>query len=694
MKQDNLLRLLILGESSNDAEYILNVLRKGGYATRPTLIEHPDDLDGALSKRHWDLMITTERVGRYSAMDILDVLGRYEHDIPVIVIANQCSEDKTLDVLRAGAKDCIPKGYNRHLVFAVGRELENLQQRRRRRRCESNSRELRRRNKALLEASQDAVAYVLDGMHIHANPVYAKLFGFEDIDELEGMPIMDLVASEDQARFKGFMQDLRKSTNSAEHHIELKGLASTGGFSVAMEFVPASFEGEACHQVVARDLSRAEDLEKLDLIARQDTLTGLYSHTYFLERLEAFVAAAVETERRGFLLYVEIDDFGPLNESVGIAVSDKVIQHIARVIQGCIAGDAADLARFSDFAFTVLCPLTDADATEKFAQRILEGVRGQILEIDAHSVATTCSIGMAPITETSPNAQEILTRASNACTLARKAGGNRLQLYERLPETRSERAGAAWLAEEIRTAIADRRTVLLFQPIVSLHGKTEEIYEARLRVYDRNGEPILIDDLNQMSEEAAVVTEFDHWVVDSVLGTLAERKRAGHDTRLFVKLSDQAIQDETMVLAISKKLKQHGLSGDSLVFELNETSAMVQVKRAKAFTQGLKQIHCRTALDYFGSGLNSFKLLEHVAVDYLKFDGSFIRGLVGSPENQHAIRVMLEDARQLGRRTVAPQVEDANSLAILWQCGVDYAQGDYIAEPGREMGYEFVETEQ
>ncbi|MCP4044032.1 MAG: diguanylate cyclase, partial [Gammaproteobacteria bacterium] len=361
------IRLLLLNDSSNDAEYVLNILRKGGFATRPKLIEFGTEFKDAINQQIWDLILTTTMVGNTSATLILDILNRMDLDIPTIILTHESSEEETTKFLRDGAKDVVLLERNRHLLFVIQRELDNLSERRTRRRHEISIREFQRRTKGLLETLQDAVAYVLDGMHIHVNPVYLKLFGFKKMEELESVPIMDLIVPENQADFKTFLQGLRNHQEQKIKSIELVGLGPHGKFNVKMEFSPAIFEGEECHQVVTRDLSHWVDINKLNLIAQQDNLTALYSHQYFLQALDEAVTAAVEEEQRGFLIYLEIDNFRTIKETVGVAASDEIIKDIADILRDKISTGQI-LARFADATFTLLSKGNDIEPVREFAE--------------------------------------------------------------------------------------------------------------------------------------------------------------------------------------------------------------------------------------------------------------------------------------------------------------------------------------
>ena len=697
MGRDNILRLLFLEKSPNDAEILLNVLRKGGHATRPRHISTLGELENALTERNWDLLLSAYKMDDLTALDALEMLAHSGHDIPCIVVGDHVDEEQVIDVLIAGGKDLIPRDQTRRLLLAVRRELHNLETRRSRRKWKRRFREVQRRYEDLLESAPDAIAYVTDGMHINVNPEYQRIFGFEEADELEGLPMMDLVATEDQVRFKEFIRLLIKQEQEGTQSIEVSGLQADGSqFDLKMDFSEARFEGEDCFQVVAQSGQPSAELEaKLHLASQRDQLTELYNHGYFLEALEEAVSDAVDRDERSVLFYIELDDFGKLRQDLGVAASDRLICDIAAVVDEHYEhyGDRAALARFADFTFTALVKERDPALARANAEILRRAVEHHIAEIDDRSVAVTCSIGVAPLNENLAGPEEALDNASGTCRKLRLEGGNAVALFEPKVVRKKKADDTSGLVDEIKAALSQNRLALLFQPVVSLHGETEEVYEIFLRANGESGHPLPTAQVFRVAEEAGIVTDLDAWVVENALTALAARRKAGYDTRFFIKLSDKAIMDEQMLLNINKALNANELSGEHLVVELSETAATTQLKYARAFAHGLKQIQCGAALDHFGSGLDSFKLLNHLEVDYLKIDGSYIRGLVENQEHQAAVRSIHDTAQAMGKKTIATSVEDANSLAILWISGVNFAQGDYVQEASEDMTYDFSSTD-
>src|SRR5690606_11445272 len=179
----------------------------------------------------------------------------------------------------------------------------------------------------------------------------------------------------------------------------------------------------------------------------------------------------------------------------------------------------------------------------------------------------------------------------------------------------------------------------------------------------------------------------DRWVIANAIRALAEREKAGTRTTFFIKLGTQTLGDPTMLPWIAQQLKNARQRGDALVFELSESKAVTNLKPARAFAKGLEQIHCGFALEQFGSGLNSFQLLKHIPAHYLKIDRNFMADLPKHKDNQDRIKEICDQAHHAGKLTVAEFVEDAASMSILFSCGVNFVQGNFLQEPEKILSH-------
>ncbi|MDX1599242.1 MAG: PAS domain S-box protein, partial [Marinobacter sp.] len=210
-KKNATVHLLILDPSQNDAESLISLLRNSGKATRAHRITSEEDLEEALKGGSWDLLLARDIDQEFSADDALAMIRRMDKDIPFVLLTGEYDRDRTVSVMRAGAQDTVPFDYTDQLVLVVNRELASLDERRRRRVLESHLREAEQRCQLLLESSKDAIAYINDGMHIYANRSYLDFLGYEDIDELICIPVLDTLTPESQERYKEFMKSFAES---------------------------------------------------------------------------------------------------------------------------------------------------------------------------------------------------------------------------------------------------------------------------------------------------------------------------------------------------------------------------------------------------------------------------------------------------------------------------------------------------
>ncbi len=695
MIQDNIIRLIVIEESANDAEVILNSLRKARYPIRPKHVEDAEDLQNALSAQEWDLIITVPEVGEFSARQACELVKTSNQDIPIIVLCHKFSAECMGDLMDAGARHVIPGGHDLCLQHAVKKELYDLSNRQNLRHLEQMYRQSQQHNKMLLETSRDAISYVHDGMHIHANPAYLEMFGYESLEDLESMPVMDLVTPEDHVKFKDFMREYMTDENEEDRDIELMGWRvqknKRSKFRLKMEVSQALYENEKCIQIIIRDQTDSKELEKKlkEKFGKLDQLTELYNRTHFIQLVEKALTKTMETHIRSMVLYVALDRFTEIRERVGIGNSDPIIKNIAKALKE-EAGEVT-LARFSEYVFVFLLHDTDVAQAQQFAEKIRKTVEACVTELEEQSVIATCSIGIAQVLASAGTPQNVLGDAHTACKSAQSQGGNRIEVYKAMVKNNAGDAALQDVAKMIETAIEEKRFHLAYQPIVSLRGEEEEIYEVFLRMVDAEGKPVPPGTLFAAAEKANLSMHLDKWVLKEAVRILKQREVEKFNTHFFIKLSDQAVKDEALLVHINKLLKAAQVSADRLTIEISEATAISQIKHAKAFVSQLQRIGCRSAIEHFGTGLNSETLLKHLSVNYIKIDSSYAKGLSSSTEHQTSVKQIVELAHRYEKQTIAEAVEDANSLAVLFQCEADFAQGHYIQEPINTMDYDFTE---
>ena len=243
---------------------------------------------------------------------------------------------------------------------------------------------------------------------------------------------------------------------------------------------------------------------------------------------------------------------------------------------------------------------------------------------------------------------------------------------ERL-RVKRELAALTWVGR-IRDALDENRMVLYSQPIVPLRGgKPSE--ELLIRMVDRNGEIVGPDVFLGVAEKYGLITEIDQWVVRQAVRLAATGRHVG------ANLSAESLVNPDMLPLIDNEIRRCGADPANLVFEITETAIMRDLETCHAFADGIVALGCGIALDDFGTGFGTFTHVKKLDVKYLKIDIEFVRGLMDSSANQHVVKAIVNLAQGFGCETIAEGVEDGDTLALLREFGVDFAQGFHLGRP-------------
>lgn len=677
------IRLLILEDSQNEAERLVSLFRNAGRATRVHRLTSSDDLADALQQT-WDLLIAAPQSENLDPAEAINAIRRQSKDIPVIQLLGSNDSDDVTEALTLGAQDALPQGEDERLLLVARRELDNLEERRSRRSAEVALRESEKRCQLLLDSSVDAITYVHDGMHIYANRSYLALFDYEDAEELEGMPMIDLIDCADQTRFKDFLKNYQNAEGYAE--LACNGIKADGqAFPARMSFSPATYDGEPCIQVVIRaESDNAELEERLREISSQDLVTGLFNRNHFIELMDQAADRAVKGAQQYSLVYIRIDRYPALLTEAGLSGIDLLLADLAGLLRNHFPAEA-QLARFGDDVFGVLQPGAAPEQIEAQLVQLARKVESHLFDVSGRTLQTTLSIGVAGLNETTAKAQEVLDRAHRSAD--ELSEGNGVKRFDPA-DILAAAANRGNIAAMIQQALDKNSFRLLFQPIISLRGDDNEHYEVLLRLLNPQGEEVPPKEFFAAVAETGLAEKIDRWVVLNSIKLLADHRAKGHNTCLFIHLSGCSLQDPTLLPWLSAALKTARLPADALAFQLNEADAVTYLKQTKALTLGLAELHCKVALNQFGCALNPFNTLKHLHVDFVKVDGSFVEDL-SKAENQEALTTLLASVHAQAKLTIVPFVESASVLATLWQAGVNYIQGHYLQGPSQSMDYEF-----
>lgn len=434
----------------------------------------------------------------------------------------------------------------------------------------------------------------------------------------------------------------------------------------------------------ARDITEKKAYEQqLYYQAQHDSLTGLYNRNYFRQELERVVPRVVRSGAECALLYIDLDKFKCVNDTVGHSAGDRLLIEVTKMCRAQLReGDV--MGRLGGDEFTILLYDVNEEAALKVAEKLRDAFeRYQFIEADKH-FNITCSLGMTLITSISKDADEVMAHADLACNAAKTQGRNKVVMYDAAQLQMPYLVENSGWASRVRNAVEEGLFRLVYQPIVSLKQPDMRSYEVLIRMREQGGE-ILPGGFIPAAERFGLMQNVDRWMVREVIARLADINRSAPiPVRFSMNLSGRALEEPNFVAVIQQALEGSGVPAELITFEISEASVMSRIASAGHFIEEIRALGCKVALDDFGVGFSSLSFLKQLPVDILKIDGSYISRLTESDVDQAMVQSIAQVARAMGKVTVAESVEDGATLTLLKKMGVDYVQGYYLGRPESE----------
>jgi len=617
-----------------------------------------------------------------------------EKNISPIIIASD--ENASTSVLKKyypyGARDIFQTHDNDRLLLIATREIDALNSRHHFIELEKLLAESETRCNSLLDSSEEAIAYIQGGMHMHVNPSYMSVFSYSDEDELAAKPVMDLVSSNYHNYFKQFLKSADQLTT--EHSIEVDCIRSDDGvFKARMIFSPAIYEGESCLQVKIENL---ELQNKLNIVSNKDPQTGLYSRHRFMQELETRENSKDPEAYKFSLLYILVDGFDELKTQHGLLTSDLILKEISGLLQSLVRQDMM-LYRFGDHSFTLLLESEDSQKAKYLAENLIRSINNHSYTMVENVTPPTLSIGLS-IPEIGEHIEQnqfsnlLLNEAYQACRDIYENGGNGFLAYENLArqiqgnEEISSIDDTVHLKELITYALDHDRFNLVYQPIVSIQGDSSENYAVLVRLLDSDNEEILPVHFLKQAVQYGLMSRIDRWVIKQSIEEIARQRRHGSRMNFFIQLSESAIRDDTLLLWVVDCIRETNAKGNWLTFQFNFPDIIDHMLAAEKLIQGLKKINCNIAINQYEDSKQTEQLLNRIPVDVIKLRFTILESIQHNAEDREKLIELNNFAYENKIKIVATRVEEPDLLSDLWEIGINYIQGFSLHEPAPVIG--------
>jgi diguanylate cyclase (GGDEF)-like protein len=421
---------------------------------------------------------------------------------------------------------------------------------------------------------------------------------------------------------------------------------------------------------------KKREAQRLSYLATRDELTGHLNRNSLREELAQAIERAKDENRHCAFLVASIDRLAMVNDGFGFDNGDEVIVAVGERLSRCLR--ASDIiGRTAGNKFGVILKNCSEREVSIVADRLRAAVRGSVIDTRGGKVSATSSVGAVWLPSGASSSQEAMLRAEETLERARAKGRDGFAVYQKSPQRETARLRLMSVADEVVQALRDGRLALAYQPIISAKSRETSHYESLLRMRKEDGAIVTAGAFIPAAEQLGIVQLVDRFALESIVAKL----KAHPSVTLAVNVSGTTAGDPAWLQSFVDYVRASRPVAERLIVELTETAALHHFEENAQFVSQLREMGVRVAIDDFGAGYTSFRNLQMLHVDTVKIDGSYVKDLSASPENQVFVRTLVGLAKNFNMKTVAEWVGSNEDAALLESFGVDYFQGFFFGEP-------------
>jgi diguanylate cyclase (GGDEF)-like protein/PAS domain S-box-containing protein len=531
------------------------------------------------------------------------------------------------------------------------------------------------------------------GRYIEVNDGFSRLSGYSASDVV-GRTVFEFSIMADITQRTRLIQEIEE--RGKVRNRELLGRNKDGELiTVDVSIDPLMLDGTPCLLITARDISQLKNAQaQIQHLAYHDSLTNLPNRALLMDRLSQQIALLKRHNLRGALLFLDLDHFKHINDSLGHPVGDSVLKIITARLEASVRLEDT-VARLGGDEFVVLISGLEGsrDAVVDQVQSLANTLRELLSEpmfLDGHRLQVTPSIGIALIPDHGSTPADLLKRADIALYRAKDSGRNAIQMFHTTMQ--KDASDRLRLENDLRQALARGEFSLSYQPQVDTRGNRIVGAEALLRWQHPSLGHLAPNQFIQVMEESGMILEVGNWILEEACKTgselLGKGLINGDDFSLCVNISPRQFRQSDFVERVERSLRTYELPNRLLKLEITEGIVIQNLDDTIAKMLQLKQLGISFAMDDFGTGYSSLTYLKRLPVDALKIDQSFVRDATSDPNDAEIVRAIVAMAASLNLAIIAEGVETQEQLDFLAQLDCHFYQGFLFSEPLSAAGFE------
>ena len=652
---NQLIHLLIAHEDPNEANKIKNIFKNSGWIVNAHRITSVEDLDESLRNQTWNILLAFGHSKLYLPAVIGNAIKKNDAQLRAIYLDDEYSSTNALQIFRCGFCDYLTLPEHDRLLYVASREIKSQEDHRVAFAAQSVMAETNARSQLLMDSTADAVAYVIDGMIVHSNNAFSEQLNFQSPDELDCLPFIDLISTEDHHRVKPLLRKYQFGKQE-ESNITIDIVkADTDSMQAELLLAMASFEGEACTQIILRSIIDNNSLNSAD---------------FDLEMIQSL-------EGKGSLFFASITSNAVQRKKLGLHNHLRLIKEIGCLLRDFIPTEATVFDYLKESWIVVIPDDYKHEATE-LATELCNRVNLATIGNGEQCITPSIAVGISKYGVAGITIENSLDQAFKASAEKQMDGSSGYKVF-------APKIDNAEGAEALRSALELNRLRIKYQPIIALQNQSQHAYDALLYIENDAGSDDIADTLIASLGIEKTNAELDRWMISEIISTLTASDN--ENIKLNIPLTASAIMDDSFYAWLAARLDSSNIENASLSFSITASDATDYENNALSLIKQFKEAGHPVCIT--NANTDYIDLIKKLLPDTLKLSAHLTEKMTGEEAEPELIKNMIKFANENNATCIADGVNSAGDLAQLWQTGIGYVQGNYLQAPQENMDYDF-----